>query len=158
VVVKTIKSFGLTTKKSECVLSPEVRIIFTSYKFQFQILVKVKLSLCMPWRHMEECKYSLLIFKLGTRLRWVETFMPPANLSHGKSTEYPLNMRLDGTHRQSRCSVEKSLFLLPGIECFLGTPTCSTVLILTTTLWFLRFSKPHSEHVAHYMISTVLNC
>jgi len=39
----------------------------------------------------------------------VESFMPPANLPHAKSTEYPLNVRLDRTHSQSRCSGEKKV-------------------------------------------------
>jgi hypothetical protein len=47
------------------------------------------------------------ILNLGTRWRWVASFMPPAALSQGKSPWYLLDRRLGGLHSRSVSGGEK---------------------------------------------------
>jgi hypothetical protein len=47
------------------------------------------LSLCLPWRHVNEWQYSTtLIFNLGTGWRRVDIFMPRPLFPHGKGPWY----------------------------------------------------------------------
>jgi hypothetical protein len=76
----------------------------------------------MPWRHMGEWRYSSTILDLGTRWRWVVSFMPQP-LSVGEiAPQYPLDR---GPQNWSgRCAAEKNLFP-PSQESNPGLPACS---------------------------------
>jgi hypothetical protein len=74
---------------------------------------------------MREWKYSSIILDLGTRWRWVVSFMPRPLYPQGKSppSPYPLDRRLGGPQNQSGCfRVEKNLFPLLGIEPWPPSP------------------------------------
>jgi hypothetical protein len=57
------------------------------------------------------------ILDLGTKWRWVFTFMPRPLYSQGKSPWYPLERRLDGPQsRSGHGGEEKNYQPLPGLE------------------------------------------
>jgi hypothetical protein len=65
---------------------------------------------------MGEWRYSSTILDLGTRWRWVVSFMPRPLYPRRKSSGYPMDRRLGGPQsRSGRCREEKH-FALPGIE------------------------------------------
>jgi hypothetical protein len=62
----------------------------------------------MPWKHMRKWMYSSIILDLGTRWRWVGSFMPQPLYHQGKSPWYPLDRRLSRPQCWSGCcGVEK---------------------------------------------------
>jgi hypothetical protein len=65
---------------------------------------------------MGQWRYSSTILDLGTRWRWVVSFMPRPFTPGGKSPRYTLDKRLGGPQcRSGRCGLEKNLFPPAGI-------------------------------------------
>jgi hypothetical protein len=90
-----------------------------------------KLLSTMPWRHIhclikhhtmktywENGGIASHILDLGTRWRWVASFMPCLLYPCCKSPWYPLDRRLGGPQSQSGCSGKEKTPTLPllGIE------------------------------------------
>jgi hypothetical protein len=48
----------------------------------------------MPWRCTWECRYSSIILDLGSRWRWMVSFVPWPRYPQGKGPWYPLDRRL----------------------------------------------------------------
>jgi len=66
-----------------------------------------KLILCMPWRHMMECRYSSLILNLSRReLVVIFTFWPL--YPKGQSSIYLLKSKLGGAQSQFGHFVKKN--------------------------------------------------
>jgi hypothetical protein len=80
-----------------------------------------------PWRHMGEWRYSSTILALGTRWRWVVSFMLLLLYPQGKSSWNPLDRRLDGPQNRSGCCEEKKISC-PWQELNPGHPTHSPML------------------------------
>jgi hypothetical protein len=73
------------------------------------VKVKAKLSLWLTEHHTmktywESGSIASHILNLGTRWRWVVSFMPWILYPQGKSPQSPLNRRLGGLQSQSGCS------------------------------------------------------
>ena len=97
----------------------------------FNVEVKVTLSLCMSYRHVQDSKYSSPMINSGVRCRWAVSFW-----TRPTQPRYPLNRRLGGPQSRSRrFEKHKNFFPLPRIEpAFLGGPACRLVAIPTTLL------------------------
>jgi hypothetical protein len=68
-------------------------------------LMKVKGKVFTPWRHMGELRYSSNILDLGTRWRWVVSF-----ILRPLYPRYPLGRRLGGPQsRSGSCGEEKNV-------------------------------------------------
>jgi hypothetical protein len=87
------------------------------YDYAIPVL-KVKLFLnsiillrIIAWRHKGKWKYNSTILELGTRWRWLVSFMPPLLSFWGKSSRYPLHRRLGGPQTWSRLYRERNNFL-----------------------------------------------
>jgi hypothetical protein len=91
----------------------------------------------MPWRHMwvymSGRGKASLVLKLGTRSRWVVSFIQCLLYTRGKSSWYQLSRRLAGPLNQSGCFGEKKNILpLQRIKPqFLSFVACSLVTIPT---------------------------
>jgi hypothetical protein len=65
----------------------------------------------MPRRRMREWRYSSTMLDLDIRWRWVVSFTPLLLYHRGKSTRYPLDMRLSGPQTWSGlCAEEENRF------------------------------------------------
>jgi hypothetical protein len=95
--------------------------------------VKVKLSACTPRRHRREWRIVPFILNLDIRQTWAHSFMPWPLIPLGKSTQYPLNVRLSWLHSQLEWFWEQkcSLCLLWIKPEHLCCPAHSLVTILT---------------------------
>jgi hypothetical protein len=86
------------------------------------------------------------IIDLGTRLRWVLSFMPRPLYPQGKSPWYPLDRRLGGTQRRSgRGGEEKNSHPLPGLKPPIIQPVaqrCTTELSRLQYTEYNIFSTP----------------
>jgi hypothetical protein len=103
------------------------------------------------WRnklwHMGDWRYSFTILDLGTRQRWVVSFMPRSLNPWGKRAQYPLERRFCGPQSWSgRYGEEKSY---PCQELNPGSPThiqslywlsypSSILLLRINKFWFLN--------------------
>jgi hypothetical protein len=80
------------------------------------------LSLCLTKHHAMKTYWGSggiapRILDLGTKWRWVVSFMPRPLYSQGKSPRYPLDRRLGGPQsRSGRGGEDKNSQLPPGIE------------------------------------------
>jgi hypothetical protein len=86
------------------------------------VKVKVKLSLCLNWSQGHEGVLGSggitpRILDLGTRWRWVVSFMLLLLYSQAKSPWYPMDRRLGGTQsRSERSGVENDSQPPSGLE------------------------------------------
>jgi hypothetical protein len=86
---------------------------------------------------MAEWRYSSTILDLGTRWRWVVSFMPRSLYPRGNSHHFPLDTRLGGPQRRSgHCGEEKSVLSLSGIEPWSSSPQ---LVVIPTELSRLLF-------------------
>jgi hypothetical protein len=68
------------------------------------VIVKLKLSLCIPWRQMEECRCSAtgsLILTQEGDTQWVSH---PGCFTQGKMCQYPFNREKDRPFRKLKIS------------------------------------------------------
>jgi hypothetical protein len=70
----------------------------------------------MPWRCIEEWRYSSTHSSPRTRWRWVFSFTPLPLYPQGKSPWYRLDRRLCGPQSRSACGEEKNSQPLTGLE------------------------------------------
>jgi hypothetical protein len=107
-------------------LTSWVTISFSRNTLLQGVRVKVKLSLCLTKPHaMKTCWESggivPHILDLGTRWRWVVSFMPWPLYPQGKSTWYPLDRRLGGPQSHFGHGAQEKNSQLPlGIEPILS--------------------------------------
>jgi len=95
-----------------------------------KVKVKVKRSLCFFLTEHPAMKaywggedIAPRILDLGTRWRWVGSFMPQTLYSKEKRPWYPLDRRLGGAqNRSGRGSEEKNSQSLRGLETQLSSP------------------------------------
>jgi hypothetical protein len=118
-----IRLHGMTSQKVACVIVSTMKIWRLKSQYPYY---KVKSSMClttsnylstMPWRRMEEWRYSFTILDLGTRWGWVARFTP--QLLHPMEIT-PITHWIGGwvglQRRPACCGEEKNFLPLPGIK------------------------------------------
>jgi hypothetical protein len=145
-----------------------VSLICFTHVLSSPIAIKVKLSLCLikhqAWIHIGEWRYSSTIFDLGTKWRWVVSFVLLLLYPSGSSPRYPLDRRLGGPQNRSERNQRKKKLAPAGNRtpavrryCYTGFPlpdvTCesagnaavayraSRVRNPCRPVWDLRFSQ-----------------
>jgi hypothetical protein len=86
------------------------------------IMQTTKLTLCPPWVYVGSEVELLILVTLGTRWRWLVSFVPQSHRGGGGEKS-----------RSRRFGGEENLLPLPGIEPrYLGYPVCSKIALPTT--------------------------
>ena len=89
---------------------------------------------CTPWRVRGAWSTAPRILNLGTRWRWVVSFMPRPLYPWRKSLHFSLNRRFSEFQSRLGFTEKKNIFLLPRIKPrFFGLPT------LVQSLHWLRY-------------------
>jgi hypothetical protein len=108
---------------SVCVNLIRFTICYAQFFLQSRFVLVLNLLDSMPWKYMGKWRYSSTILDLGTRWRWVVSFISVTLYPRWKNPRYPLERRLGGPQIQSGLCGEEKNHALPGTEPVPSSPS-----------------------------------